>query len=75
MNTIESNLTRLNALEVRIPTFLKEKEFTFSDLRPLVITLADIEDNEYTDEELAPYIEEASRNLTYVEQRATELGY
>lgn len=75
MNTIESNINRLNALEVRIPEFLKELEFAFSDLRPLVITLADIEDNEYTDEELAPYIEEASRNLTYVEQRATELGY
>jgi hypothetical protein len=62
-------------LEVRIPTFLKEKEFAFSDLRPLVITLADIEDNEYTAEELAPYVREASESLTYIEQRATELGY
>jgi hypothetical protein len=75
MNTIKSNINRLNALEVRIPTFLKEKEFAFSDLRPLVITLADIEDNEYTAEELAPYAREASESLTYIEQRATELGY
>jgi len=75
MNTIESNINRLNALEVRIPEFLKEKEFAFSDLRPLVITLADIKENEYNAEELAPYIDRASRNLTYAEERATKLGY
>jgi hypothetical protein len=75
MNTFKSNLERLALLEKYVPTFLKEKEFAFADLRPLIITAQDIEDNEYTAEEIAEFVARGARELSKVEKRAAKLGY
>lgn len=75
MNTYQNNLNRLALLEKYVPTFLKEKEFAFADLRPLIISAQDIEDNEYTAEEIADFVARGARELAKIEKRAAKLGY
>lgn len=75
MNTYQKNLDRLANLEARVPNFLKEKEFAFVDLRPLIITAQDIEDSEYTTEDVAEFVARGARELAKVEKRAAKLGY
>jgi len=75
MNTYQNNLSRLALLEKRVPKFLKEKEFAFSELRPLIISAQDIEENEYTAEEVAYLVSRGARELAKIEKRATKLGY
>jgi hypothetical protein len=75
MDTYQNNLSRLGLLEKRVPTFLKEKEFAFSELRPLIISAQDIEENEYTAEEVAYLVARGARELAKIEKRATKLGY
>jgi hypothetical protein len=75
MNTYQKNLDRLAILEKYVPSFLKEKEFAFVNLRPLIITAQDIEDNEYTTEEVAQFVARGARELAKVEKRAAKLGY
>lgn len=75
MNNYQNNLNRLALLEKYVPTFLKEKEFAFSELRPLIISAQDIEDNEYTAEEIADFVARGARELARVEKRAAKLGY
>lgn len=75
MNTFQNNLRRLAELEARIPKFLKEKEFAFVDLRPLIISAQDIEENEYSAEEVAYCVKRGARELTKIEKRAAKLGY
>lgn len=75
MNTYQKNLDRLAILEKYVPCYLKEKEFAFVDLRPLIITKQDIDDNDYTSEEVAQFVARGARELAKVEKRATELGY
>ncbi len=75
MNTYQKNLSRLALLEKYVPSFLKEKEFAFVNLRPLIITEQDIEDNKYTAEEVADFVARGARELAKVEKRAAKLGY
>ena len=75
MNTYQNNLSRLAALEVRVPNFLKEKEFAFVNLRPLIVSAQDIEENEYTAEEVAYLVARGARELAKIEKRAAKLGY
>jgi hypothetical protein len=75
MNTYQKNLDRLATLEKYVPCYLKEKEFAFVNLRPLIITAQDIEDNDYTSEEVAQFVARGARELAKVEKRAAKLGY
>ena len=75
MNTEQKNIDRLNILEKYVPSFLKEKEFAFVNLRPLIITEQDIKDNEYTAEDVAEFVARGARELAKVEKRAAKLGY
>jgi hypothetical protein len=72
---VENNLRRLAELEARVPNFLKEKEFAFVHLRSEVITFQDIEDYDYDTSDVNNQCKRANELLTYVEQRATKLGY
>lgn len=75
MNTYQKNLDRLNILEKYVPCYLKEKEFAFVNLRPLIITEQDIKDNDYTAEEVAEFVARGARELAKVEKRVAKLGY
>lgn len=71
--TNENNLSKFGELAVRVPLFLQEKAFAFSEVRPLLLDSDDLEDFE------PDYIEQIVANcakvLRTIEVKATKLGY
>jgi CRISPR/Cas system CSM-associated protein Csm5 (group 7 of RAMP superfamily) len=71
--TNENNLSKFNELLVRVPLFLQEKAFAFSEVRPLLLDAEDLEDFE------SDYVEQIVANcakvLRTIEVKAVKLGY
>lgn len=75
MNHVELNLQRLASLQLRVPSYLAEKVYSLSVLRSLVITPKDIEENEYTTDEVAELCAIADESLTIAEFNVSNFGY
>lgn len=75
MNSVQNNLERFASLQLRVPSYLAEKVYSISALRPLVITPNDIEENEYTAAEVAELCSIADEALTIAEFNASNFGY
>ena len=71
--TNENNLRKFSELAVRVPLFLHEKAFAFSEVLPLLLDAEDLEDFEpdYVEEIVA----KAARVLRTIEVKAVKLGY
>lgn len=75
MNSVELNLQRLASLQLRVPSYLSEKVYSISALRPLVITPKDIDENEYTADEVAALCAIADEALSVAEFNVSNFGY
>lgn len=75
MNHVELNIQRFVSLSLRVPSYLSEKVYSYSVLRSLVITPKDIEENEYTTDEVAELCAIADEALSVAEFNVSNFGY
>jgi hypothetical protein len=71
--TNENNLSKFNELLARVPLFLQEKAFAFSEVRPLLLDAEDLED--FEPDYVEQIVAKAARVLRTIEVKATKLGY
>ena len=75
MTHVELNIQRFVSLGLRVPSYLSEKVYSYSALRSLVITPEDIEENEYTTDEVAELCAIADEALSVAEFNVSNFGY
>lgn len=71
--TNENNLSKFSELVARVPLFLQEKAFAFSEVRPLLFDAEDLED--FEPDYVEQIVAKAARVLRTIEVKATKLGY
>jgi hypothetical protein len=71
--TNENNLGKFSELVARVPLFLQEKAFAFSEVRPLLLDAEDLED--FEPDYVEQIVAKAARVLRTIEVKATKLGY
>jgi len=71
--TNENNLRKFSELVERVPLFLQEKAFAFSEVRPLLLDAEDLED--FEPDYVEQIVAKAARVLRTIEVKAVKLGY
>jgi hypothetical protein len=71
--TNENNLSKFAELVARVPLFLQEKAFAFSEVRPLLLDAEDLED--FESDYVEQIVAKGAKVLRTIEVKAIKLGY
>jgi hypothetical protein len=71
--TNENNLSKFAELVARVPLFLQEKSFAFSEVRQFLLSADDLED--FESDYVEQIVAKGAKVLRTIEVKATKLGY